>query len=127
MAGIGRADVVAFDCPDPRALARFYSALTGWEIRADDDPDDEWIELVSGTGLSLAFQRADDWTPPVWPGGEHPQQAHLDIDVPDLDDAERAVLELGARKAEFQPGETFRVFIDPVGHPFCIVLDPKFR
>jgi hypothetical protein len=32
------------------------------------------------------------------------------------------VLTIGARKAEVQPGETFRVFLDPVGHPFCLVL-----
>jgi hypothetical protein len=28
---------------------------------------------------------------------------------------------VGARKATEQPGETFRVFIDPAGHPFCLV------
>ena len=38
----------------------------------------------------------------------------------DLDAAETAVMELGATKAEHQPGETFRVFLDPAGHPFCI-------
>jgi hypothetical protein len=32
------------------------------------------------------------------------------------------VLALGAKKAEFQPGTTFRVFLDPAGHPFCLVL-----
>ena len=34
--------------------------------------------------------------------------------------AEEAVLEIGAGKAPEQPGETFRVFLDPAGHPFCI-------
>jgi hypothetical protein len=43
--------------------------------------------------------------------------------VDDLDDAEELALSLGARKTSFQPGETFRVFLDPVGHPFCLVLD----
>jgi hypothetical protein len=32
------------------------------------------------------------------------------------------VLSLGATKADFQPGDTFRVYLDPVGHPFCLVL-----
>jgi hypothetical protein len=32
------------------------------------------------------------------------------------------VIALGARKADVQPGETFTVFIDPAGHPFCLVL-----
>ena len=57
----------------------------------------------------------------MWPGSEAPQQLHLDFDVPDLDAAEAEVLALGARKAEVQPGRDFRVFLDPVGHPFCLV------
>ncbi|MDQ3989733.1 MAG: hypothetical protein M3291_11140, partial [Actinomycetota bacterium] len=44
-------------------------------------------------------------------------------DVPDLDTGEEQVLALGARKAEMQPGTSFRVFLDPAGHPFCLVLD----
>ena len=53
---------------------------------------------------------------------EHPQQIHLDLEVDDLDAGEAAVVALGARKHEVQPGETFRVFLDPAGHPFCLVL-----
>ena len=45
---------------------------------------------------------------------------HLDVDVDDLDIAEAAVLELGATKHGHQPGTTFRVFLDPAGHPFCL-------
>ena len=41
----------------------------------------------------------------------------------DLDDAEPKVIELGATKAEHQPGTTFRVFLDPAGHPFCLCVD----
>jgi hypothetical protein len=45
---------------------------------------------------------------------------HLDIKVDDLDEGERQILELGARKLP-GGGETFRVYADPVGHPFCLV------
>jgi hypothetical protein len=45
---------------------------------------------------------------------------HLDLDVPDLDAAEEQVLALGAIKHEHQPGTTFRVYLDPAGHPFCL-------
>jgi hypothetical protein len=32
------------------------------------------------------------------------------------------VLEIGARKHDGQPKrDSFRVFLDPVGHPFCLV------
>jgi catechol 2,3-dioxygenase-like lactoylglutathione lyase family enzyme len=126
MAGIGRLSAVALDCREPRRLAEFYSAITGFEV--DPDEDEAWVQLVGdGDAPVLAFQLAPEHQPPVWPSDEHPQQLHLDFDVLDLDAGEREVLALGARKAEVQPGETFRVFLDPAGHPFCLVLDKSMR
>jgi predicted enzyme related to lactoylglutathione lyase len=118
MPAIATFAVAALDCPDPLALARFYSDLTGWDIAADSDSS--WAQLDSPTGASIAFQGVDDHRPPKWPGSEHPQQLHLDFDVPDLDAGEQAVLAIGATKADVQPGTTFRVFLDPAGHPFCL-------
>ena len=34
--------------------------------------------------------------------------------------AEEAAVELGATVPEDQPGETWRVLLDPAGHPFCL-------
>jgi catechol 2,3-dioxygenase-like lactoylglutathione lyase family enzyme len=119
--------LVALDCPDPRELATFYGAITGWEIEAPAWLDVEaeglrWLQLRSDDGATLAFQRIEDFVAPTWPGGEHPTQLHLDFDVPDLDVGEREVLALGARKAAQQPDpDEFRVYLDPVGHPFCLV------
>jgi hypothetical protein len=45
---------------------------------------------------------------------------HLDLIVADLDEGEAEVIERGATKADSQPGTTFRVFLDPAGHPFCL-------
>ena len=121
MSGIARFSLVALDCPDPQSLARFYADLTGWET---DGSDGRWVELRGDDGVTIAFQRADRYLPPAWPDAERPQQAHLDFDVPDLDEGERRVLAIGARKAAFQPAEdAFRVFLDPADHPFCLVLD----
>jgi catechol 2,3-dioxygenase-like lactoylglutathione lyase family enzyme len=114
-----RLQVVALDCPDPGALAAFYAAVLGTEI--EDDGDADWVQLAPVGGTPLAFQRVPDHRPPQWPGAEHPQQMHLDLEVDDLDAGEAAVVALGARKHEVQPGETFRVFLDPAGHPFCLV------
>jgi predicted enzyme related to lactoylglutathione lyase len=119
MSSIARFSLVALDTPDTAGMAQFYSAITGWEIEPSDSTD--WIQLASDGGATIAFQEVEDHVPPVWPGSQHPQQAHIDFDVEDLDEGERAVLELGARKAEYQPGTTFRVFLDPSGHPFCLV------
>lgn len=123
---IGRLSLTALDCPDPLALARFYSGVTGWPIDATLDEVDalervSWVQLRSDGGATLAFQRVDTHRPPQWPGGDVPQQLHLDFDVDDLDRAEQQVLALGAQKAAHQPSEDFRVFLDPAGHPFCLV------
>jgi catechol 2,3-dioxygenase-like lactoylglutathione lyase family enzyme len=118
MEGIARLDTVVLDCADPARLAAFYAAVTGWELR--EGSDDSWTTLEAPAGTSLAFQRVDQYVAPQWPSSEHPQQFHLDFYLDDLDAGERAVLDLGARKAEHQPGESFRVYLDPEGHPFCL-------
>ena len=117
---VARLSLTVLDCPDPPTLARFYGAITGWGSGEPDDPD--WVTLAPEVGGGLAFQRVDEYRAPDWPGQAQPQQFHLDFDVADLDAAEARVLELGARKTEFQPGTTFRVYLDPAGHPFCLVL-----
>ncbi len=106
------------DCPDAVALAEFYAALLGWTVEADED--DDWAEAHSPDGPWISFQEVQGYVPPQWPGQEHPQQMHIDVSVADLDTAEAAVLEIGATKHEHQPGTTFRVFLDPAGHPFCL-------
>lgn len=116
---IARFPVTVLDCPDPQALAQFYGALLGWEVDRDE-PD--WCAIRADYGDSIAFQAVEGYVPPQWPGQSAPQQMHLDVDVDDLDVAEAAVLELGAVKHEHQPGSTFRVFLDPAGHPFCLCL-----
>ena len=121
MTAIGRITVTALDCPDPNALAKFYSLITGWPID-DEHTDSDWVQLKSDGGASLAFQQVKDYSAPEWPGQKYPQQAHMDIAVADLDAAEAQILAIGARKHAVQPGTTFRVYLDPAGHPFCLVL-----
>ena len=109
---------VVLDCPDPALLARFYGALLDWEVT--ESPG--WAEARADYGQCLCFQQVDDYAPPAWPGQDHPQQLHLDAIVDDLDTAEQEVLALGATRADHQPGTTFRVFLDPAGHPFCLCV-----
>jgi catechol 2,3-dioxygenase-like lactoylglutathione lyase family enzyme len=118
---IGRVHAFVLDCPDPAALARFYAELTGWALHYED-PD--WVVLRGEGAVGLAFQRAPDHQPPRWPDPNHPQQAHIDLHVPDLDDGERQVLALGATALPTPPdAEKYRVYADPAGHPFCLCLD----
>jgi hypothetical protein len=117
---IGRLEKTVVDCPDPRGLAAFYAAMLGMRINEDSA---DWVVIGSEPGSrQLAFQRVAHWTPPDWPDPHRPQQLHLDIRVDDVDAAEREVLALGASRL---PGELpghYRVFADPVGHPFCLVF-----
>jgi hypothetical protein len=112
----------AIDCPDPLVLARFYADLTGMTIR--DEWNNDWVMLTAETGAGIAFQRIPDYVAPTWPGGEHPQQMHLDFEVADLDAGEIEVLALGAIKHDVQPApDGFRVYLDPAGHPFCLICE----
>ena len=114
---IARYPSFVIDCPDPEVLANFYGELLGWNVNASA----EWGEVRSPEGTEcICFQPVEHFTAPVWPAQQVPQQMHLDVMVEDLDAAESAVLELGATKHDHQPGTTFRVFLDPAGHPFCL-------
>ena len=118
---IARFPGLIIDCPDAGALADFYGSLLGW--KAEVKPD--WAEIrPENGGDCISFQQVDSgYRAPDWPGQEHPQQMHLDLMVEDLDAGEAAALALGAVKAGFQPGTTFRVFLDPAGHPFCLCME----
>ncbi|MBB4905275.1 VOC family protein [Actinophytocola algeriensis] len=106
---------VNIDAPDAAGLARFYSALMGMEVVYEGSEG----AMISGGGKSVMFQQVAEFTPPRWPDPAAPQQAHLDIQVEDLDAGEARAIELGATRLP-NPEERFRVFADPAGHPFCL-------
>jgi predicted enzyme related to lactoylglutathione lyase len=116
---LARFPSIVIDCPDPGALASFYGAMLDWKVEERSD----WTEIRSDDGQCISFQLVQGYSPPRWPTQEAPQQMHLDVVVDDLDAGEAAVLALGATKHEHQPGTTFRVFLDPAGHPFCLCLE----
>jgi catechol 2,3-dioxygenase-like lactoylglutathione lyase family enzyme len=112
------------DCPSPQQLATFYADVLGMEFIENTE---DWVVLGRAVGMrELAFQRADPWVPPSWPDPTHPL-VHLDIRVDDVDAAERAVLAAGATRAPGSPEGGYRVFRDPVGHPFCLTYGPSAR
>jgi catechol 2,3-dioxygenase-like lactoylglutathione lyase family enzyme len=113
---IGRLHHVAIDCPDPMALAQFYSKLLGLPVTYVSD---DWVVIAERENTSgIAFQLAPNHQRPRWPDPNAPQQFHLDVMVDDMADAEPEVLALGARKLA---GD---VFEDPAGHPFCLIPRP---
>ena len=126
----------AIDCSDPINLANFYSSITGLKVDVTTENTDSnivWVELKDNQGIpKLAFQKVANYKAPTWPEGPIPQQLHLDFAVKNLDETEIELLKIGAVKTEFQPGSPksndysteFRVYLDPEGHPFCIIHRP---
>jgi catechol 2,3-dioxygenase-like lactoylglutathione lyase family enzyme len=116
---IGRLHGPVLDCPEPAELARFYCELLGATM-IRDEPD--WVAIEDDQGRRVSFQRSPDYRPPHFPDPNASQQMHFDVRVYDVDKAEQAVLAIGATRLDGD-GEDFRVFADPVGHPFCLVWD----
>ncbi|MFZ0667878.1 MAG: VOC family protein [Acidimicrobiales bacterium] len=117
---IGRLHHVVVDCPQPAALARFYSVLLGLSITYTSE---EWVVIATNdTRSGIAFQLAPDHQPPHWGDPSHPQQFHLDVMVDDLAAAGHDVLELGGRLLSAEE----HVCADPAGHPFCLIPRPQW-
>jgi predicted enzyme related to lactoylglutathione lyase len=114
--GIGWLRGVIFDAEDPEKLAAFWQGVLGVGV-AKRVPG--WIALESGrTGVLLAFQPVDERRPKTI-------KVRLDIEVPELEHTTEQVIALGATLVDvvhFKPGEEHRVFTDPEGNQFNLVL-----
>lgn len=111
---------VTIDCPDASALADFYSELLGLPVTRRDA---DWARIGDGSSPGIEFQQVSDHLPPAWPDPERPQQVHFEIEVSDIEAAQERVLAMGARLlavCEDDPGNLYRVYADPAGHPFCL-------
>jgi hypothetical protein len=121
MGMIGRLHGIVVDCEDPDSLASFYEVLLSMQ-RVQEEPD--WVVIGDAPDRpGVAFARVPNYKPPTWPEGDRPQYRHFDVRVEDLALAEASALEIGATKLP-GGGESFRVYADPAGHPFCLVKLP---
>ena len=109
--------MLTLDSSDARRDATFWSAVLGWEVA---HAQDEYAMLTGPGGLALGLGTLDDHEQPGWPNEHGTKQFHLDLAVDDLDAGVAVCVELGATIPDEQPGETWRVLIDPAGHPFCL-------
>jgi catechol 2,3-dioxygenase-like lactoylglutathione lyase family enzyme len=111
---------VVLDAPDVPELAAFYQRLLGWPATSEES---DWARFEPAAGQTgLAIQLEPDFVRPTWPSDTTHQQMqlHLDLQVDDLAAAADYAAQAGATLADFQPQDDVRVFLDPVGHPFCL-------
>jgi len=111
---------VIIDCPDAMMLGAFYSEVTGLPVTAGSHDNWAGIQLDE---IELAFTPVEDYRAPQWPDGDHPKQFHLDFEVDDIEAEHRRVVALGATLHQDSIGPDgfgWRVYTDPVGHPFCL-------
>lgn len=110
--------IVVFDAADIAAESRFWAALLGGTVEAEDD----WHSVYVDGRPRIGVQLAPDHKPPEWPDGT-PQQIHLDLYVDDIRAAHEHARSVGARllqEGDVDSAEGFQVYADPAGHPFCL-------
>lgn len=118
---VARLGATVLGSPDPRALADFYQALTGFERYADEPG---WVRIGPAGDVrpSLSFQLEESFAAPVWPtrSGEQQLTVHLDLLVDDVSAAVARAVALGATQHPHQPADDAVVLTDPQGHVFCL-------
>ena len=107
--------MTTLDCADVEPMTRFWSELLGWEVAASG----EGYAMLAGPSSALGIGAVPDYQPPAWPN-DGTKQFHFDLACDDIAAVEARAVELGATVPDEQPGETWRVLLDPAGHPFCL-------
>lgn len=111
---------IVVDSRDPKALARFWSAVLGWPV-VEDERGFCWL---SSTG--------EPWAPPPLlvfvPVGEAKagkNRLHIDVNPSGCDQAEELerLLALGARRVDVGQGDDvpWVVLADVEGNEFCLL------
>lgn len=108
--------MLSLDSSDASRDAAFWSAVLGWDVAHDTDG----YAMLTGPDHALGFGTLPDHEPPTWPNEHGTKQFHLDLAVDDIDASAQECIKLGATLPDEQPGETWRVLLDPSGHPFCL-------
>ena len=98
---------------DPEAVTRFYSALFGWKVNANNALGYRAVETGNGRGINGG----------VWPS---PPEGHnlvqLFVEVDDIDAALVKAASLGATvivpKSELPDGDALAIVLDPAGLSF---------
>jgi Glyoxalase-like domain len=103
------------DSHDPSALARFWAAVLGHQVLADDG-DEVMVGADEHAYPGLCFLRV--------PGTKTVKnRLHIDLDPDDQAAEVERLLALGARRADIGQGDdvSWVVLADPEGNEFCVL------
>ena len=109
---------ITFDCADARALAGFWSVLTGWNVYYDDDPEVVLAPSFPYDGTGMLFI-------PVPEGKSAKNRMHLDLS-PESGSRDELVEVAVANGATIvgdhrkEDGTGWVTLTDPEGNEFCI-------
>jgi catechol 2,3-dioxygenase-like lactoylglutathione lyase family enzyme len=111
-------DALCVDAHHPQPLARFWSAVLGWEM-VDEPPNGIALVPNDDTGFRIRFLATDE--PKV---GRNTM--HLDLTSASIEAQQHTVarsLALGARHIDVgqRPEEGHVVLADPEGNEFCVI------
>jgi hypothetical protein len=102
---------VAFDCADPRSLARFWAGVTGYSVEFESD-DVVRLKAPDSRGLrGMIFWRVPE-------PKTAKSRVHLDLASKNPQEEVSRLLSLGAKRIQQLPGWT--VMADPEGNEFCL-------
>jgi len=80
------------------------------------------IDLVHDSLPALSFQRVENYVAPIsGPTGLSPNR-RISILKLMISTKESVTYLASVLESRLPTGETFRVFLDPVGHPFCLIM-----
>lgn len=114
---------MALDVNDPVRMIAFWSAVLGYVLPEEDrfdTPDRIYWSLVdpTGAGPRLVIQRVPE---PV----SAKSRLHIDVHVPDIEEAAVRAVGLGAERIDTEPvievGASWIRLLDPEGNVFCFV------
>lgn len=116
---------ITFDCADPYALARFWSAVLGLPVDEQAEPDHDEVYVVSPEGQpGYLFIRVPE-------GKSAKNRVHLDLTHDSTRDAEvQRILGLGGVLVQDHrrpDGTGWAYLADPEGNEFCVELNAAER
>ena len=109
---------VVIDCAEPRRLAEFWMAFTGFEV---SHAGDDWFSIRAPDGSArIGFQQVPE-------DKVVKNRVHIDFAAKDEETTAKRIEDLGAtrRWVSDDPQDPFVVLADPEGNEFCVVRAPS--